>query len=147
MMMMMMCVLQGLLEKARVKGQHDNTFTESLLQKLFCNIENILDFHHELVAELKSCLKSGVSYGSQIATVYLKFVSKYFTYFLHTIHLSVCQLLLHQQLHTHTHTHSLSLPLRKKNSLSTKSMVKGMRQLKNYYMNCKIMRAFRLSFL
>lgn len=68
-------VLQVLLEKARVKGQNDNTFTESVLQKLFCNIEDIMDLHRRLMAELKTCLKGGVAYGSPIAGVYLKFVS------------------------------------------------------------------------
>ena len=68
-------VPQVLLEKARVKGQNDNTFTESVLEKLFCNIEDILDLHRRLMVELKTCLKGGVAYGSPIAGVYLKFVS------------------------------------------------------------------------
>ena len=58
-----------------MKGQHDNTFTESVLQKLFCNIEDILALHRRLVDELKSCVKGGASYTSPIAGVYLKFVS------------------------------------------------------------------------
>ena len=62
-----------------MKGQHDNTFTESVLQKLFCNIEDILAFHRRLIDELKTC---GVSYGSLIAGVYLKFVRA----FSHLVH-------------------------------------------------------------
>ena len=65
-----------LLEKARVKGQHDHTFTESVLQKLFCNIEDILALHQRLVAELEICLKGGAAYTSCVAGVYLKFVSE-----------------------------------------------------------------------
>ena len=58
-----------------MKGKHDNTFTESVLQRLFCNIEAILDLHRRLLAELKACVKGGVSYRSPVAGVYLKFVS------------------------------------------------------------------------
>ena len=58
-----------------MKGQHDNTFTESVLGKLFCNIEDILQLHRRLVEELKACLKGGVSYSCSIAGVYHKFVS------------------------------------------------------------------------
>ena len=64
-----------LLKQAREKGEHDNTFTESVLEKLFCNIESILDLHRKLVEELNAALKGGVAYGSLIAGVYLKFVS------------------------------------------------------------------------
>jgi phosphatidylinositol 3,4,5-trisphosphate-dependent Rac exchanger 2 protein len=69
-----------LLEKARVKGQHDNTFTESVLQKLFCNIEDILALHRRLMGELKTSLKGGVAYGSPIAGVYLKFSEDFLIY-------------------------------------------------------------------
>lgn len=72
-------LLQGLLGKAREKGEHDNTFTESVLEKLFCNIESILDLHRKLVEELNASLKGGVAYGSVIAGVYLKFVSSCMT--------------------------------------------------------------------
>ncbi|CAI8056724.1 Phosphatidylinositol 3,4,5-trisphosphate-dependent Rac exchanger 2 protein [Geodia barretti] len=69
-----------LLEKARVKGQHDNTFTESVLGKLFCNIEDILQLHRRLVEELKACLKGGVSYSCSIAGVYHKFKEEFLIY-------------------------------------------------------------------
>ena len=70
-----MYIPQVLLEKARAKGQQDNTFTESVLQRLFCNIEDILDLHRRLLEGLKACVKGGVSYNTSIAGVYLKFVS------------------------------------------------------------------------
>lgn len=72
---MILLLPQVLLEKARVKGQNDNTFTESVLQKLFCNIEDILQLHRRLLDELKACVKGGVSYTTPIAGVYHKFVS------------------------------------------------------------------------
>lgn len=72
--------LQVLLAKAREKGQHDNTFTDSVLQRLFCNIEDILDLHRRLVAELKACVKGGAVYGTAIAGVYSKFVSARWMY-------------------------------------------------------------------
>ena len=72
--------LQVLLEKARAKGKQDNTFTESVLQKLFCNIEDILALHRRLLSELRTCVKGGVSYSSPIAGGYLKFVSVYRTH-------------------------------------------------------------------
>ena len=67
---------QHLLEKAREKGAHDNTFTEHNLSILFCNIEQLLSFHRQLVADLDSCLARGASYEAPIARCYLKFVSR-----------------------------------------------------------------------
>lgn len=64
-----------MLEKARQKGQHDNSFSEKIIQTLFCNIEEILALHQQLMADLDSCMGAGASYDTTIAQCYLKHVS------------------------------------------------------------------------
>lgn len=66
---------QCILEKAKEKGGYDNSFTVEKIQKLFCNIEQILDFHRSLMIELSACVgNKGPSYETLIAQCYLKHV-------------------------------------------------------------------------
>ena len=65
---------QYLLEKARQKGQHDNSFSAKIIQTLFCNIEDILALHRQLIADLESCMGAGASSDATIAQCYLKHV-------------------------------------------------------------------------
>lgn len=70
--------LQYILEKAKEKMAYDNSFTEEKIQRLFCNIEQILDFHRSLMLELSACVgNKGPSYDTQIAQCYLRQVSYY----------------------------------------------------------------------
>ena len=67
--------LQYILEKAREKHGYDNTFTEENIKTLFCNIEDILEFHKRLVVDLSACLGSkGPAYDTRIAQCFLKHV-------------------------------------------------------------------------
>lgn len=62
-----------ILEKAREKHSYDNTFTEHHIKTLFCNMEEILDFHRRLLEDLSACIGSkGPAYDTQIAQCYLK---------------------------------------------------------------------------
>jgi len=69
-----------LLEKARQKGQHDNSFSEKIIQTLFCNIEEILALHQQLMADLDSCMGAGASYDTTIAQCYLKHKERFSVY-------------------------------------------------------------------
>ncbi len=67
--------MQYILEKAREKHGYNNTFTEHNIKTLFCNIEQILEFHKSLVVELSTCLgPKGPAYDTPIAQCYIKHV-------------------------------------------------------------------------
>lgn len=59
------------LEKAREKGLHDNSFTDDVIHTLFCNIEEILALHERLMVDLDACVRGTPSYGTTIAKCYL----------------------------------------------------------------------------
>lgn len=70
--------MQYMLEKAKQKAQnpHENSFTNEDIEILFCNIEQILDIHRQLVSDLESCIgPKGPSYETLISQCYLKHVS------------------------------------------------------------------------
>lgn len=70
---------QHILQKAREIAEHEKTlaendksFTPEIIDTLFCNIEEILAFHRELMTQLNSCLGSkGAAYDTQIAQCYV----------------------------------------------------------------------------
>ena len=63
-----------MLEKARQKGENDNSFSEENIQTLFSNIEDILSLHQKLMADLDACMTAGPSFNAPIAQCYLKHV-------------------------------------------------------------------------
>lgn len=74
MIVLFACSVQYLLEKARQKGQNDNSFSKEIVQTLFSNIEDILSLHQELMADLDACMTAGPSFNAHIAQCYLKHV-------------------------------------------------------------------------
>ena len=71
---------QHILEKAREKERnpHESTFTAENIQKLFCNIEEILTVHQSLVKDLDAIVASkGPVYETEVASCYLRHVSRF----------------------------------------------------------------------
>ncbi len=75
---------QHILQKAREKSEYDKdklesekSFTPERIQTLFCNIEDILAFHKELLTHLESCIGSkGPAYDTEIASCFVRQVSQ-----------------------------------------------------------------------
>lgn len=67
-----------MLEKAKQKAlnPHENSFTNEDIVTLFCNIEQILEFHRQLLSDLDSYMEpKGPTYETPISRCYLKHVS------------------------------------------------------------------------
>lgn len=76
MLLLLLLFSQYILQKAKEKHGYDNTFTERHIKTLFCNIEEILEFHKQLMTDLSACMGSkGPAYDTQIAQCYLNHVS------------------------------------------------------------------------
>ena len=59
----------------RQKATHDKSLTEDTISKLFCNIEELLRIHQELVNDLEKSLSPSPTYEAQISQCYLRHVS------------------------------------------------------------------------
>lgn len=74
---------QHILQKAREKCEHEKdkmesekSFTPDMIRTLFCNIEEILAFHKDLMIQLNTLIESkGPAYDTKIASCYTKQVS------------------------------------------------------------------------
>ena len=68
-------VAQTVLHKSKEKAQHDKSFTEDVIQKMFCNIEEIHHLHQSLLRDLTRLEEGGVTHLSCVAKVYARYVS------------------------------------------------------------------------
>lgn len=58
----------------REKARHDHTFTEDIIAKLFCNMEQLHALHQSLLQDIK-VVGENPSYHSTVARTYAKHVS------------------------------------------------------------------------
>lgn len=66
--------LQTLLPKMRQKAHHDQSFTEDIIVKLFCNMEDLHALHQRLLQDI-AVIGENPSHHSTVARTYVKHVS------------------------------------------------------------------------
>lgn len=68
-------MLQTLLPKMREKARHDKSFTDEVIKRLFCNMDELHALHQRLLQDIGRTIGENPTHHSTVARIYAAHVS------------------------------------------------------------------------